>query len=284
MPQEKVAPGNTRKRAHSWCFTLNNPQDTYGTAATFCMMLDSLEPKTYIFQLEKGEEKGVVHYQGVIQFPYAKDFSVLQKMDRECHWSKCKNLKASQRYCQKEDTRIAGPWSKGVAIEYVEPKKEIVKPVLREWQSEILERVLEEPDERTINWYWENVGGIGKTWFCKYLVKYHDAVYVGGKSADIKHVVANLSKPPKIVIWDLVRSLETFVSYEAVEAVKNGIFMSGKYESKTVCYDCPHVICFANFPPDLSKLSKDRWRVVDLNVKKLDKYDGLDFSYSDFEC
>ena len=35
--------------------------------------------------------------------------------------------------------------------------------------------------------------------------------------------------------------------------------MCAKYESKPICRNSPHVIIFANFEPDLDKLSNDRW-------------------------
>ena len=63
------------------------------------------------------------------------------------------------------------------------------------------------------------------------------------------------------VIFHYVRSMEDYVSYAAIEEVKDGMFYNGKYESSMVIYNPPHIICMANFPPDLDKLSKDRWVV-----------------------
>ncbi len=38
-----------------------------------------------------------------------------------------------------------------------------------------------------------------------------------------------------------------------------------------VRYNSPHVIVFANRPPDLSDMSADRWRVYNMNELDLNK-------------
>ena len=63
---------------------------------------------------------------------------------------------------------------------------------------------------------------------------------------------------------DFTRDVEEYVSYQAIEAIKNGIFYNTKYESKMITYNSPHVIIFANFFPDITKLSSDRWVIREL--------------------
>lgn len=59
--------------------------------------------------------------------------------------------------------------------------------------------------------------------------------------------------------------MENYVSYEAIESVKDGIFFSGKYESGMTIFNQPHIICFANFAPDIGKMSSDRWKIFELS-------------------
>ncbi len=42
------------------------------------------------------------------------------------------------------------------------------------------------------------------------------------------------------------------------------VFFSSKYESGMCLGNCPHLLIFANFKPDLSNMSLDRWVVKNL--------------------
>ena len=81
------------------------------------------------------------------------------------------------------------------------------------------------------------------------------------KSADIKYAYEG----ERVVLFDLTRSQQEHFNYEVMESVKNGTMFSGKYESKVKVYASPHVVVFANWLPDYSKLSMDRWDVWDLD-------------------
>jgi hypothetical protein len=67
-----------------------------------------------------------------------------------------------------------------------------------------------------------------------------------------------------ILIFDLQRAKEDYIPYGTIEQLKNGIFFSGKYEASTHVINSPHVICFANYPPDKYKLSADRWNIIEI--------------------
>lgn len=49
-----------------------------------------------------------------------------------------------------------------------------------------------------------------------------------------------------------------------MEAFKNGRMFSSKYCSVNKQFKIPHVIVFANYTPDLTQLSMDRWKLIDL--------------------
>ena len=47
-----------------------------------------------------------------------------------------------------------------------------------------------------------------------------------------------------------------------------------KYETGVKIFNSPHIICFANFPPDnLEQLSADRWIITNLRDTELDSDD-----------
>jgi len=73
-----------------------------------------------------------------------------------------------------------------------------------------------------------------------------------------------------MAIFGYARSKENYISYEALEEIKDGLFFSGKYESGMVCINPPHVVVLCNFAPDESKLSKDRWVIKNIDHD----YDG----------
>lgn len=128
---------------------------------------------------------------------------------------------------------------------------------LRAWQQSLLDELLGEPDSRAILWYYDPIGNLGKSWMARYLAINHRAsIFSAGKSADIAHALDN----PKIVVWDLSRSLEEHVNYGVMEDVKNGVIFSPKYESGTKIFPIPHVVVFSNFPCPSGKFSDDRIR------------------------
>lgn len=88
-----------------------------------------------------------------------------------------------------------------------------------------------------------------------------------GKASDLLNLVAKM-KGRRGYIFDCSRTVPKDQSmddiYCAMENIKNGHFTNTKYETEEILMDPPHIICFSNWLPDLSKLSRDRWIVVDL--------------------
>ena len=78
--------------------------------------------------------------------------------------------------------------------------------------------------------------------------------------------------PTKTVLFDLSRTTEVTEDskhrldgiYSLAEDLKNGRVVSTKYDSKTIFFPIPHVIFFANFEPDFTKWSADRYNVIRL--------------------
>jgi len=142
---------------------------------------------------------------------------------------------------------------------------------LRPLQAEILQIVKNKPDDQTIHWVVDLKGNSGKTTLTKSLcLRRKDCIYMTDKSSDMKYGVWKwLEKNDlNIILVDLARSQEYFVSYQGIEEMKNGIFYNTKYESAMCIYNPPHVVVFANFEPDYEKLSADRWNII--QIEKLD--------------
>lgn len=260
-----------------WCFTWNNyPDDAVETLETvFKAFADDIKLE-YIFGKEIGDgtdgvPEGTPHLQGYIFTKGPKEKYKVRpiekfKLPKQIHWEKRKfGHMHCINYCAKDGDYFHSPRAKP-------PKPlKLINPT-RKWQKEIIKMVDEtEPDDRKIHWYWDVNGGVGKTSLCKWLVDQRGAIILGGKAADSRNGVIdyyNKNKcTPELVVIDIVRSQEKWVSYEGLENIKNMLFYSGKYEGGMVCGNPPHLFVFANFPPEVEKMSTDRWRVVKIECE-----------------
>lgn len=250
------------KRYRMMCFTLNNyTQDDITSLTSYFKGLKDL---LYVFQEETGEN-GTPHLQGCFKSKHQIKFSVLKNINEKIHWEQCRSWNHSVDYCSKEDTRT------GKIYTNMSIKATIEDPLngvtLHKWQAATINLMDKKPDRRSIHWFYDKVGCKGKTSLAIHLcLKYPNQVlYVTGKASDVKYgvsqFVANKENNLKMVIFDFARSQEQFVSYQAIEEVKNGIFFNNKYESGMVVFNPPHVIVFSNFEPDKSELSADRWKI-----------------------
>jgi len=250
--------GNTRQisPAKHWVFTLNNYTEEN---INFLMEHSSIEQLS--FQEETGES-GTPHLQGYCKFKTKRRPLNIFKNNFKAHWEKCKDVSAAIEYTQKPDTRTGRQFVKGLRI--VRPLKVLKREQLYPWQKAIVNMIELEPDDRTINWFWDHDGGIGKSALVRYLVINHNALLVAGKGADIKFLICQQKQPPDIIIYDIPRTARSYIDYCALEEIKNGVFCSSKYESKMYVMNPPHIICFANFEPDYDALSQDRWNILNL--------------------
>ncbi|MCK5919361.1 MAG: hypothetical protein KAG66_00365 [Methylococcales bacterium] len=137
------------------------------------------------------------------------------------------------------------------------------KQPLRSWQHKLMTELMQEPDDRKIIWYCDQTGSCGKTWLTRACFsKFESICFENSKSSDIKHAYNG----ERIVFFNLTRSQQEHFNYEAMETIKNGIMFSSKYDSAMKIYDHPHMVVMANWLPDTSKLSTDRWSVRKIKI------------------
>lgn len=132
------------------------------------------------------------------------------------------------------------------------------------WQVQLRDSLLGQPDPRRVTWYSDERGGAGKSTFgIRFRLPDGSRPFLitGGRHADVYYAYNR----QQVVIFDWPRSNEETFPYAVAEAFKNGYFLSTKYESTPVYFEVPHVIIFANFYPDKTKLSADRWDIHIIN-------------------
>lgn len=236
-----------------WCFTLNNYTNEDISSINVCF---SNKCKFAIVGKEIGAQ-GTPHLQGYCEFKTKCRPKNL--LSNRIHWEKAKgNREANIEYCSKDNDII---YSLGM------PKPIKIINELYPWQKDIERLTLEEPDDRTIHWYWDENGNIGKSAFIKYMIVKHKVLFCcGGKYSDIMNLVFNQNMDEcNCVIFDIPRANRGCISYSALESIKNGMVCNTKYETGVKVFNSPHVIVFANFPPDdESQLSSDRWHITNL--------------------
>lgn len=250
---------------YNWFFTYNNPDEKFKD-----FLLDFYRVTDCVFQLEVGES-GTPHYQGVVRFDVkSRPKSVFGHKWNKIHWEVARDVDWCVHYCQKpvskdgKGKRLKGPWFKGKRWKREVELKLIKEEQLYDWQKEIINIIEQEPDDRKIYWIWERQGGRGKTSFCKYLSVKYQAILLTGKSADMKYAIAELGEYPRVVLIDCPRSMMDYISYPGIEEIKNAYFFAGKYESRQVIGNPPHLFIFANAPPEFDKLSQDRWEIKEI--------------------
>lgn len=259
---ENVPPRRNRNRSRGWCFTLNNYSESEKNAVIDCC--ENADRSAYVVQEERGEN-GTPHLQGFVHFANQVSFSTIRQWNPRIHWERTHSVAASVAYCSNPDKRVGRIWCRGFTISERDLR------IIREdsfypWQRELREELLGEPHMRNITWYCDAVGGCGKTAFARFLMKnvVHTLFVSSGRATDIAYQIIKTAWDPKIVVFNLPRSAEQAMSYASLESVKDGIIYSGKYEGGSKLFPPPHVLVFANFFPDLTKLSLDRWDIREL--------------------
>lgn len=242
-----------------WFFTWNNYE---------MEMVETLETllrhecKWFIMQEEIGAN-GTPHIQGNLCLEQRKRLNQMKQFSHEIHWEITKSCVAANLYCSKYETRNGKQWIYGIelprALKVIEPYG---------WQLDIMEEIKREPDDRTIHWYWEPNGKVGKTSLFKYLIHKHNALVMQGNAKDVYYYLSQNKTKANIIIMNIPRYQLEWVNYGMIENLKDGVIISGKYESCQFIINNPHIFIFANKPPESDMMSKDRWNVVQIDVTK----------------
>ena len=244
-------------------YTLNNHSEQQ-----YLLLKNIGEEKTcvrYSMQEEIAPTTGTPHIQGYFEFKNNRALSGFQRKFPGIHVEKANNMDASFNYGLKDESRKPGGKRDSKVPRTMKCPLGGNKPY--PWQQQLLDICAKEPDDRTLRWYYDEEGDSGKTSIAKYIHRLYpdEMLFLQGKGEDIKYMVKNFIEGGnnlKIAIFGYPRSKQAYVSYEALESIKDAFFASGKYESAMVDSDPPHVIILANFRPDESQMSKDRWVIT----------------------
>ncbi|GAC77764.1 replication protein, partial [uncultured marine virus] len=218
--------GNTKakpvrvKKGRKWCFTLNNY-----TQEELKNLAHDFRDFQYIFGKEIGDDKKTPHIQGYVESKHAVAFNTIKAFIPRGHIERCRGTtKSNYEYCSKD-----GDFITNIDLRTFQEKlnamclKVYEKVKWKNWQAQVLDL---KTDTRTIHWYWERKGNVGKTYLCKYLALTRNLILCDGKKNDIFNQVNMLiqaEKIPDIIICDIPRTSLGFVNYGVLEKLKDGM-------------------------------------------------------------
>lgn len=128
---------------------------------------------------------------------------------------------------------------------------------------------LEGQNDRQITWVWDHDGGKGKSTFGTWLEFKRGALpLTSGKIADMGATIGGAlddGNDGEVIVMDLVRAQADYFQYGALEQIKDGKIPDPKYKSRMIRLFEPKVIVLANFAPDKTKMTSDRWLIISEN-------------------
>ncbi|AXQ66400.1 MAG: replication protein [Cressdnaviricota sp.] len=169
-------------------------------------------------------------------------------------------------YASKVYTRVAGPWDIEEEIEYI-PKQIREITNLFDWQQSVVD-ALSIWDKRSINMIYCPDGNIGKSTLVGWIRAYKlgRALPPVNDYKDMLRIVCDLPVS-KAYIIDMPRALKKdklWGFYSAIETIKDGYAYDDRYHFKEKIFDCPNIWIFSNIKPDFKLLSKDRWKIYNI--------------------
>lgn len=264
-------PADRDPRARAWCFTVNN----YNQSDKDSVVSLVSGSEEYIYGFEEGDSK-TPHIQGYVRFKNQVRFSTLKKKLPQAHLEKAKGTpRQNFDYCSKDGDYVSNMVIKLTRQDMLNMVGQEYKDVVwKSWQTDLLDIIGSCSSKRTIHWVYEKTGNVGKTFLARFLCLQPGTVVCEGKKSDIFNQVNSMIEAgtiPKLVIVDCPRTCIDFLSYTAIECLKNGLLYSGKYEGGLCVFPSPTVLCFANEKPKQEKLSLDRWHIYKIQDDTLYK-------------
>lgn len=239
--------------------------------------------KNWVFQLEKGEVGGKLHFQGRLS---------LWKKSREgwwklgCPWkahfsptadpNQRKGVGFYEGYAGKETTRVSGPWNDKdyLAVrEMPDQMKVFMDPKnWYPWQVRVGLECNRPSDARAINLIIA-AGNTGKSSFALYLNRMKWAKYVPTTIETCEKLMGFVFSfdIKKCYVFDIPRAQQVNRGlWAAIETIKSGYAYDTRYHGKEIEFSSPAVWIFTNGAPDFTMLSIDRYRCWNIHPETKD--------------
>lgn len=284
--------------AKNWCFTLNN-WTSEEKQSIIQLIPDQI--KYVMFSEEVAPTTGTPHLQGYLQLVKKNKMSAVSKLiprarletakgtpsqnrsyigksnpvqefgnsittgdrsDIEALKDTVKSGVLSLKRLREEHSEVCAKYPRFVT-EYISdniPPPSLEAHPLRDWQATLNLDLNRPPEDRKVIFIVDYSGNKGKTWFAKYYCSLHENAQILDctKKQDMAY---SLNQQVRVVFVNCVRKTTEFLQYGFLEAVKDGLVFSPKYESHMKILGPCHVVVLMNQDPDMDALSKDRYDV-----------------------
>lgn len=242
--------------------------------------------KKWVFQLERGETTGYVHWQGRMSLVKKKRKTELMKAFEDKGVPVPNYLEPTTNelyrtgdmfYAMKEDTRVEGPWTDKDVQKYIPRQYRDKLDRLYPFQKVVWDSA-DQFDDRIINMIYCEHGSSGKSTIAALtelfgrgvdLPPVNDAEKLVQSACDI--CMSKDVRNPSPFFVDLPRAMNKDRLngiYTAIEQMKKGKLYDLRHHYKEYWIDSPAIWVFSNIEPELRFLSRDRWRVWEINERK----------------
>jgi len=294
---EGVAEGKEKPRRSKYWFFTWEPNAKQKKIPDADLLAKTLNQFTgyYAFQLERGDLKGKLHFQGcfslhkgrITRKQLLKQFSGQIDNVYGLTLQPQFSFAGSIDYCTKESTRVEGPWIKGdQVLDYLGNKDFILKP----WQEVVYNRMVESRDpinakthiaQRGVIYVEDLEGGAGKTsfikWMCQNRGRFNVYKVPLGKQDRLISAVAKLKDfNVDAVCIDIPRTIADDIDmngvFHAIEELKGGHIVDTMYGNYREAFFKNLVILITSnipFNQMIQYMSIDRWYIY-----QLEKGDG----------
>lgn len=225
---------------------------------------DDAPIEKYVFQLEKGEKTGFLHWQCRVKYKKGRSVEAVIKEWSPWHVSVTSAKGRNWDYVTKDDTCVSIAYRFISDAPSVEAFVDVIENQPKGWQEIAWQKLLAQGNRKVLTIIDES-GCNGKSWLSKWLVYHHKAweVFPCETSKEMMgQVVAGVENNTcDIFVFDLTRAegKTAGAMWSAVEMIKDGRAYDTRYHDKRVYFKSPAVIVFTNDKPQKKWLSADRW-------------------------
>lgn len=184
-------------------------------------------------------------------------------------------------YQMKELSRVDGPWSdKDPKPVYIPRQYKGLINNLWPFQA-VIHKSIEIFEKRIINYIFCESGNTGKSTIAA-LMELHENCIDLPPVNDLEGVMQcmldecyNITHSPRGVFIDLPRGMDQsklYGIYSAIEQIKKGKLYDRRYKYRKWWIDSPQIWVFSNHPPDIHRLSAERWKIWSIHNRELEEW------------